>query len=255
MRLKDAAGWNQTADDWRRLIELAPAGCFGIEVDGVLVATTSAVCYGTDLAWIGMVLTSAEHRGRGFARTLMRHALDYIESRGIGCVKLDATDMGRPLYEQLGFVTESLIERWWRAPASVDGATALPCGDIDRGLDRLAFGADRSRLLQQLAQIECACLEDGFAMLRSGSDATYFGPCVASSPNTAGELLASVLHAHGREPIYWDLLPDNTAALELAPLYGFSPRRRLARMAYGPGRDRFSCRNDLVYAIAGFEFG
>lgn len=255
MRLKDAAGWNQTAEDWRRLIELAPGGCFGIELDGVLVSTTTAVCYGTDLAWIGMVLTSKEYRGRGFARTLMRHALDYIESRGIGCVKLDATDMGRPLYEQLGFVTESPIERWWRAPAPVEAAAAVPCGDIDRALDRLAFGADRWRLVQRLAQVESACEHDGFAMLRPGSDATYFGPCVASSPHTARELLELFLRAHSGEPIYWDVLPDNTAALELAARYGFSPGRRLARMAYGRDRDRFSCRNDLVYAIAGFEFG
>src|SRR5947209_20559745 len=99
MRLKGAAGWNQTAEDWARLMELAPHGCFGIDVDGVLASTTTAVCYGTDLAWIGMVLTSAEHRGRGLARTLMRHTLEYIAQRGVECVKLDATDMGRPLYE------------------------------------------------------------------------------------------------------------------------------------------------------------
>src|ERR1700680_1423721 len=82
MRLKDAAGWNQTAEDWRLLMELSPDGCFGIEGDGELASTTTAVCYGADLAWIGMVLTAAEYRGRGFARMLMRHALHYIESRG-----------------------------------------------------------------------------------------------------------------------------------------------------------------------------
>src|SRR5205085_7325306 len=130
LRLKGAAGRSQTPGDWCRLIELAPEACFGIEADGVLVATATAVWYGTDLAWIGMVLTAAEYRGRGFARALMRHALDYVETRGVGCVKLDATDMGRPLYERLGFVTESLIERWWRAPTVLKTAAALRCGDI-----------------------------------------------------------------------------------------------------------------------------
>jgi Acetyltransferase (GNAT) domain len=78
---------------------------------------------------------------------------------------------------------------------------------------------------------------------------------VASSTGTASELLASLLAVHGGEPIYWDVLPDNTACVELARQYGFAPRRRLARMTYGRDRERFSCRNDLTYAIAGFEYG
>src|ERR1041385_3750322 len=68
--LSPAAGWNQSDNDWRRLLECAPRGCFGIEVEGNLVASTTAVCYQRDLAWIGMVLTHPEYRGRGFAGRL-----------------------------------------------------------------------------------------------------------------------------------------------------------------------------------------
>ena len=50
MRLKEAAGWNQTEQDWRNLLHLAPDGCFGIDVNGVLAATTTAVwCAGPNL--------------------------------------------------------------------------------------------------------------------------------------------------------------------------------------------------------------
>ena len=41
LELSTLAGWNQTADDWRLLLELAPSGCFGIEVDGRVVATAT----------------------------------------------------------------------------------------------------------------------------------------------------------------------------------------------------------------------
>src|SRR5579862_3873502 len=75
--LSEAAGWNQTAADWERLLALAPHGCFGIEMDGILAATTTAICYGQDLAWIGMVLTASEYRRRALARTLLHHALGY----------------------------------------------------------------------------------------------------------------------------------------------------------------------------------
>src|SRR5262249_1736529 len=112
--LSDAAGWNQTKQDWHRLGALEPEGCFGVEVDGGIVATTTVTCYGRSLAWIGMVVTRPDYRRMGFARRLMTHALDYCERRGIDWIKLDATDFGRPLYAALGFRDECILERWAR---------------------------------------------------------------------------------------------------------------------------------------------
>ena len=58
MCLKEAAGWNQTEQDWTNLLTLSPDGCFGIERDGMLVSTTTAVCYGRRL--------SPHERGRSY---------------------------------------------------------------------------------------------------------------------------------------------------------------------------------------------
>ena len=33
LRLQRREGWNQTGRDWRRLIEMEPAGCFAAESD------------------------------------------------------------------------------------------------------------------------------------------------------------------------------------------------------------------------------
>src|ERR1700734_2678429 len=108
--LSQAVGWGQTPSDWSLAIEMNPAGCFAVECDEVVVATTTSIRYGAELAWIGMVLTHPEFRGRGYARTLMQRALDHLSD--VGTVKLDATEFGEPLYRQLGFVEECFIERW-----------------------------------------------------------------------------------------------------------------------------------------------
>src|SRR6476661_1577992 len=103
LELSAAAGWNQTPADWERMIALEPSGCFGIQEDGRLVATTTLLTYGHELAWVGMVLTHSEYQRRGYAGQLVTAALELAAARGVRCVKLDATDQGQPLYARLGF--------------------------------------------------------------------------------------------------------------------------------------------------------
>ncbi len=214
MHLKECAGWNQTKEDWERLLELEPEGCFGLEQDGRLAATTTVLTYGRDLAWIGMVLTLPEYRGHGFASMLMEHAIDFASRRGIAKIGLDATGMGIGVYRRFGFepeAPESTIKRWARpASAGLLSPVAVDAWQPHAELDRRAFGADRSELLQSLARVESASVPGrGYAMGRPGSQAAYFGPCVADSSGVAETLLRWYLARHPAEPVYWDILAAN----------------------------------------------
>ena len=257
MRLKDAAGWNQTEDDWRNVLRLAPDGCFAIDHEDRLAATATAVCFGRDVAWIGMVLTDPELRGRGYARALMEHSMAYIEARGVAWMKLDATDMGRPLYLKLGFVDEAPVERWRRAPGPMRGFEAGSPGPVPLDLDREAFGADRSELLRMLEKYASVATAEGHAFARPGSKATYLGPCVARTPEAARSLLLSLARRHAFEPMFVDMLPGNTQATSLVRELGFERVRELVRMARPgvPNPRPFAHRDEYVYAIAGFEYG
>lgn len=258
MRLKEAAGWNQTERDWERMLDLEPEGCFILEQDGVLAATAAAVTYGKSLAWIGMVLTLPEFRGRGFARRLMERAVEFAEGRGVRSVGLDATDMGIGLYRQFGFEAAGAVERWERAPSRgvVERGDVGPweaCAEHSADLDRAAFGADRGRLLASLARGETASIPGlGYAMGRPGSKAAYFGPCVAGSAGAADRLLRWFLARHSNESVYWDILGTNREAARMASEYRFRPVRQLTRMFRGP-----VTRGDesLVWAIAGLAYG
>ena len=253
MRLKEAAGWNQTEEDWRRILDLEPEGCFGIEREGRLVATATAICYGCELAWIGMVLTDPAFRGQGLASQLMRRTLEFLDGREVKCVKLDATDMGRGVYQKFGFVDECPAERWVRAPGPM-AAVALGWRGFDAAMDLRSFGADRSRLLARLAGAESASIPGaGYAIGRPGSKAAYFGPCVATSVEAAQTWVGWFVGRHAEELVYWDLLPGNPEATLLAERFGFTRVRQLVRMARGEARVALDPQQ--VYAIAGFEFG
>src|SRR5262249_35410158 len=150
MRLKEAAGWNQTEADWRRFLDLEPEGCFVAELDGTPSATLAAFVFGP-VAWIAMVLVDPAMRRGGLAGALMVHALDWLDRRDVGSVRLDATPMGQPLYEELGFVVEySLGRHEGVLPAApevggVDPARAEDMNDV-RELDRSVTGADRGKV-------------------------------------------------------------------------------------------------------------
>jgi GNAT superfamily N-acetyltransferase len=262
MCLKQAAGWNQTEADWARLLDLQPDGCFAVEQNGALAATATALVYGADLAWIGMVLTAPQHRGQGFARTLMAHAMEFAEGRGAAQVWLDATEMGIALYQRFGFEQDCVVERWGR-PALLlpELPSPIPTGrwTPDPELDANAFPTDRLRLLANLAAAgeSAGVAGSAYAMGRPGSQAAYFGPCVAKSPATAHQLLHWFLALHPHEAVYWDLLPENQEAVLLARRNGFLPLRRLTRMKRTLRPRALIRRPDssLVFAIAGFELG
>ena len=91
MRLKAAAGWNQTEEDWLRLLSLCPDGCFAATAGARLVGTTTTTVYGRELAWVGMVLVDPEFRRRGIATALVRAALEGLDAAAVSTVKLDAT--------------------------------------------------------------------------------------------------------------------------------------------------------------------
>lgn len=231
--LSTSAGWNQTPEDWHRLLELEPQGCFGVEQDGHVVSSATVLTYGEDLAWIGMVLTLPEYRGRGYATMLMERCMEYCRQRRARTVRLDATEMGQPVYERFGFTPEYLVERW---QGELPAAVARP-NQPDFELDRLAFGADRRRLLEKTG---CT---------RPGRVASYIGPVTARSAAEAREI---VLHCGASGPCFWDIPGPNAAAQALARELGFRPVRRLVRMRLGPP---VAERPEFVFALAGFEYG
>ena len=257
LELSAEAGWNQTAEDWRTLVDLSPDGCLAIEVDGELASTTTLLCYGQRLAWIGMVLTRIRYRGRGFARRLLTQALRLADKMHIETVKLDATDQGQPLYEKLGFRCEQSVERWWRPGAATvvheRAGGHETCEKDWRALDVRVFGADRTALLAHLARRNPALtLGNSYLFRRPGRVSSYLGPCISEAPETARALMESALETPAIGGWSWDLLRENAPAVALAHTLGFTPKRHLTRMVRG---NNHSGNEQAIYAIAGFELG
>jgi len=268
--LRALAGWNQTLADWRRILSMEPDGCFVAEWDGQAVGTTSTTCYGTDLAWVGMVLVHPDYRGRGIGRALMDHCLAHLHKRGIRSIMLDATPLGEILYTKLGFTVASRLARWERSSVAAVCDPGLPekslaskrCGVLAAtqtdlpGLvqvDARVFGVARQPLIRELARSNLATLvsdanpASAFGMIRAGVTADYLGPVESENPELARQLIQALLERTER-PVFWDIPDANSAAIQLAEEFDFRHQRPLARMVFGaappPGMP------DWQYAIA-----
>jgi len=249
LALSTQAGWNQTPEDWRRVLELSPEGCFAGRLDGRLVATATSAAPAPGVQWIGMVLVDRELRGRGFGTVLLERALAH--GRRAEVVGLDATDLGRPLYLKMGFQDVAPIDRWSGALAADGPSLSCP---LDRvlELDRAALGVDRSALLRHLASepgVNLLASDDGYAVLRPGRTAAHLGPIVAAEP-------APLLRAAGRllrgAPLIVDVprRPDLEAVFAA---HGLTVARRLVRMTWGAPRP--ALLGPRAAAALSFEWG
>ena len=64
------------------------------------------------------VATAAEARGRGLGTALMRQALADAHQRGCRTSTLQATRLGRPIYERVGYRSIGTLEMWERRKAA-----------------------------------------------------------------------------------------------------------------------------------------
>lgn len=265
MKLKEAAEWNQTEDDWRRVLRLEPGGCFAAIKDDELVGTTTTTTYNDELAWVGMVLVDPKNRRQGIATKLMETALDYLKGK-VATIKLDATAQGKPVYERFGFEAESLVERWVGGieSTSIDVSSETLNLELRRellALDQNAFNADRSSLMDSLIADSFVppVLKksgdgklSGYALARRGTKAHYIGPIVATDPENVENLLDDMLGQISGSRVYIDFNCECSIGTNVLSDRGFVKERDLIRMSAGAAHRKTS---PFVVAIAGPEIG
>jgi GNAT superfamily N-acetyltransferase len=277
LRLSGAAGWNQQEEDWRFLLARNPGRFVVAEQEGRLVGTGGAVCYGTRLAWVCMILVDPDRRGQGLGTRIVQAVLDRLTD--IGTVGLDATPFGQGVYTRLGFVETGRLQRVeavaTSAPVPADdnhgqprarhtdvaSTRAIEPGDLDRILtvDLQVFGADRGDLLRWAApRAPALCrVDDGGAIVgycfgRHGARSRQIGPVVARDVQTARLLVAASMQAEPEGRIVLDVPADRAEWLSALEALGFAVQRPLIRMFRG---SRPLGRPDRQLAIFGPEFG
>jgi len=276
--LSSTAAWNQRLADWRMLLTLAPEGSFAALAEGRVVGTAIGVDYG-GFAWIAMMLVDPAYRGRGLGRRLLEAAMASVPPGRP--IRLDATPMGRPLYQAYGFEDEVMLTRH-----VADGSTHLrtsrphtfaprdvrPLVPADLPLlaaqDAAVFGGNRRAVLEWALDgaphyarvVEGEAEPIHYCLGREGRLFDQIGPVVAGNDAIAQALVSAALAAAGDRPILLDVFDARETFAYWLRTSGFRIQRPLFRMRRPGSRGVSSIdertRSPLAeFAIFGPEFG
>jgi GNAT superfamily N-acetyltransferase len=267
LALSTLMGWNQRLEDWRTLVELAPSGCFAALDGDRVIATAIGIDY-RRCGWIAMMLVAPEYRGRGLGGRLLEAAMAALPPDLP--IRLDATPLGRPLYERHDFALETSLTRHVRPAVTTDAAipteiTPLLPADLPKvaRIDTAIFGGVRSRLLERIqsAGSEYAWRAGDapiqYCLGRTGRLFDQVGPVAAANPQTAIALVTAALHHADGKPVVVDSYDDQRAFVAWLQSAGFEAQRPLYRMRRpGSVAATPNVRAPLTeFAILGPEFG
>ncbi|MEU0883285.1 GNAT family N-acetyltransferase [Lentzea sp. NPDC005914] len=185
--LAESRSWPREEKKWEFLLEHGEG--WGLFDEEGLVGTTIVTRY-PELSSISMVLVAERAARQGHARRLVSHVLD------TGVSTLFATEMGRPLYEQLGFRAVGFTDihtGTFTGPAS-DISHIATAADLDDvvALDTKVTGITRPYLWESLLAMGTIRIsEHGVAGTWQVRDARMLiGPIIADSPAATCALIA-----------------------------------------------------------------
>jgi GNAT superfamily N-acetyltransferase len=218
-------------------IRSAAGTLLALEEDGELVGVTGAVSFGTT-GWIGALAVDPGHRGRGLGRALCEAAVAWLRARGAATVLLYATELGRPVYERLGFTAERPATAWRGAAAVRLPAPVRPLRPGDRAaafaLDRETTGEDRAAFLGDLVPLR-GWVVDGDDGLRGAAIGSPYGRGVGIGARDDDAGLALLAAAASGPAAGVVLVPDgNEAAVAALRRWRFAPANAPLRMRLGP---------------------
>ena len=217
--------WPHRREDWQQALALGEGVV--AEEQGRFVGSAFGWRWGEQRATIGLVVVNPECQGRGIGKQLMLAIMEKFPDYHI---RLHATEMGKGLYEKLGFVVTGTIQQHQTRELASVPAVSMPTGLTLRNArvedesllieqDHQAHGMWRPQLMRTLiADHQTVVVEDadkrvhGFASLRRFGHGWAIGPVIARHVDVAQALVAALMQGLGGEFVRI----DTDSALPLA---------------------------------------
>lgn len=251
-------------EDLRLYRGMQPDGWFLASQHGASVGVVGTKIY-PDFAYVGSMAVHQNAQREGVGLALMQHLLGWLGRRGVGLVLLDASEMGEPLYQRLGFVAHDRTYVFRRRGVMHSQFSSRPVQVMSlREIDELVewdasmFGTPRADVLRALLT---AFPGRAFLVRGEGNEIAGYifaqsnriGPWVARRSDDA-EVLLQIALSLPYEGAVSVVVPEvNRNALDLLGRYGFETVRTNRHMARGANASRR--RRENIYGQTSLGMG
>lgn len=205
--LSISVGWPHRGEDWQFLRDVGK-GVVAIDDIGRVMSSAMWFRQSSDLATIGMVITSPRLQTQGTGLWLMEYALRDLESVNL---RLNATRAAQRLYLSLGFMPEKKVYQCQGVVTYVPGEHGSS-GDLRvlgpddlaavTALDTAAFGVARVGVIEKLMASSRGYglfrygVLKAFALCRRFGRGHVVGPIVASDDDEAIAVVSPHMRDH-----------------------------------------------------------
>jgi GNAT superfamily N-acetyltransferase len=262
--LANTMDWNMAPEDFQFMSQLEPEGCMVLFDDSKPSGVATCISYGK-MGWFGNLIVKKEIRHKGAGSLLVKHAINYLQSKAVETIGLYAYLDLLNFYENLGFKAD---ERFIVLQAqTLNSSKTKPLPRIGKlhfraitQFDKGCFGGDRTKLLESIIlekrnlgyYLSNRTGVVGYIAATVYDTMAWIGPlmCQKEKVDDASKLLKSVLGKLLGKRVFVALPRNETVLIDLLSANGFKEDFSVVRMYLGSN----SARN-CIYLAESLERG
>jgi predicted N-acetyltransferase YhbS len=229
------------------MASLEPQGNFIALDGGKPIGIATCISFGS-VGWFGNLIVKEQCRSKGVGCLLVKHAVDYLQSKGTKAIGLYAYPQLVNFYSNLGFKKDEnfFVLRTETVDSVVAGTlpkVAKPQIRAIEKFDSRCFGGDRKKLLESIilekGNLSFYATEDaeviGYVASTVYETMAWIGPlmCKANNIDAAKSLLNAVLAKLSGKTVYAALPKKEIALTKLFFDAGFKEDFSVVRMFFG----------------------
>ncbi len=246
-RLANTMDWNMAPEDFEFNSSLEPEGCLVAFEGSKRIGVATSISF-DKVGWFGNLIVKEKYRRKGVGRLLVRHAVNYLQSKGVKTVGLYAYPNLVSFYGSLGFKnnmdysllhTECLQNVIAENLPKVEKQQIGAIEEFDAGF----FGGNRKRLLESIilekGNLSYYYSENnhvvGYVAATVYESMAWVGPliCEAGNVKAAIALVKLALAKLTGKNVFLVLPKKETALLDMLFSVGFKEDFSVSRMFLG----------------------
>jgi GNAT superfamily N-acetyltransferase len=245
--LANTMNWNMAPEDFQFAATLEPEGCFVAKQDSERVGIATCISYG-NIGWFGNLIVKRNTRNHGAGSQLVKHAIEYLRSKGVKTIGLYAYPNLANFYGKLGFVQDEDF-----LVLNAESLIAMPAETLKQverrnlaaveKFDSQCFGADRRKLLESIilekGNLSYCLFENnvvvGYVAATVYETMAWIGPlnCRGGRHDVAISLIEATLAKLNGKNVFLAIPKRETALTDLLLKYGFIKDFSVCSMFFG----------------------